>query len=336
MDINVKRIVFAAQNTVKCSTDRLHFDVPEYGALIETRYSCISAGTELAKLTGKQAFRYPSEIGNRAVGRVLEVGRSCSRFQPGDLVFAHTPHASVAETNGLLAHLPNKLDRPEAALIGLASVAITGVRVAQPELGDTAVVLGAGLVGQFAAQLLAIDGVRVILVDPVKERLDIARKCGIKHVIDAGDRLAADKVLDLTDGAGAEHILDCSGVPSVIASAPAMARKGGQIVLMGSPRGLFEMDLTGFLNAFHIDRPHGDLTLRGAHEWKIPLYPTEGLKHSQERNIALIADLIEDGRLKVAPLLSRTFLPERAQDAYEALANCPETVLGAVFDWTGS
>ncbi|MDR3708464.1 MAG: zinc-binding alcohol dehydrogenase [Capsulimonadaceae bacterium] len=335
MERTIKKIIFAARNTVACTSEKANIDPPANGALVETRYSCISAGTELAKLTGKQSFPYPAGIGNRAIGRVIAAGSACSRVKSGDLVFAHAAHASVAATDGLVVRLPDELDQPETALIGMASVAMTGVRVARPEIGDRAVVLGAGPVGQLAAQLLALDGARVIMIDPVKERLGVARRCGILHVIDSSEGDAAERVLDLTDGEGAEHILDCTGLQSVIVSAPPMARKGGQIVLVGSPRGEYQTDVTDFLNAFHLDRAHGDLTLRGAHEWKIPIYPVAGLKHSQERNVQTIVQLICEKRLKLSPLLSKTFSPDDAQAAYDALAQSPSAILGAVFDWSG-
>lgn len=335
MEHIIKRVVFSSERQVQCETVRANLAPADDGVIVETRYSCISAGTELAKLTGKQSFRFPSGIGNRAVGRVVEAGAHCSRARPGDLVFAHTPHCSLAASNGLFVRLPDDLDRPEGALIGLASVAMTGVRVACPDLGDTAVVLGAGLVGQFTAQLLAINGMRVIIVDQVAQRLEIARGFGVETLLDARDGSMAGNLLRMTSGAGADHVFDCTGDPGAIVAAPALARRGGKIIMVGSPRGAFCADITGFLNAFHLDGPHGDLTLCGAHEWKIPLWQTDSCKHSQERNIRVIARLALDGRLKLAPLLSRVFKPEDAAECYGALSSGHPALLGVVFDWRG-
>jgi threonine dehydrogenase-like Zn-dependent dehydrogenase len=325
MKTNLKSIQFTGLSQAKCESQTVDLSPPPGGALIRTRYSCISAGTELAKLMGRQQFSFPAGIGNRAIGRVEETGPQCQHVKAGDLVFAHTAHASQAATDGLLVKLPDELDTPETALIGMASVAITGVRVAQPELGDTAVVLGAGLVGQLLAQLLAIDGVRPILVDGIAGRLEVARSCGIENTADPAGASLCDC---------ADIVFDCTGVPEAIIDAPKYARKGAQIVLVGSPRGSVMVDPTAFLNYFHLDKPHGDLTLRGAHEWKIPLWPTAGVKHSQAHNIEILAELIRCGRLKLRPLLSGVFAPEKAQAAYDALACSPQTTLGAVFDWT--
>ncbi len=334
MHATVTSIVFAAPHEVICRREPVALSAPPQGAIIQTHYSCISAGTELAKLTCSQAFQFPGIIGNRAMGRVVEVGPSCDTARVGDLVFAHTPHASHAATSGLLVKLPEELDCPEAALIGMASVAMTGLRVAQPELADTAVVLGAGLVGQLTAQLLMIAGVRPVLIDRVPARLNIARSCGITDTInaDAGD--ARQQVLEITCGHGAEHVFECTGVPRVAMEAPHYACQSGQIILVGSPRGACETDVTEFLNHFHLHRPHGDLTLRGAHEWKIPLRPVLGLKHSQTRNIQILAELIRRDQLKCRPLLSKVLAPEQASEAYAALVDSPQSLLGVVFDWT--
>ena len=130
-----------------------------------------------------------------------------------------------------------------------------------------------------------------------------------------------DAVLSLTRGEGAEFVLDCTGSPAAIAGAPAFARKGGKIVLVGSPRGEFNADFTEFLNAFHLDRSHGDLTLQGAHEWKIPLMRHPAVKHSQVRNIELIAGLMETGQLKLAQLLTDVFTPGEAPKSIRTAAN---------------
>src|SRR5947207_567573 len=81
---------------------------------------------------------------------------------------------------------------------------------------------------------------------------------------------ARARVLEQTRGAGAEAVIECTGNPRVALEAAAYARTGGKIVLAGSPRAACETDLTLFLNHFHLHHAHGDLTLQGAHEWKIP------------------------------------------------------------------
>jgi len=330
--MRTRHIAFTGLNEVVCETVEQELNAPESGALVQLSYTCISAGTEIAKLTGLQPGTFPfGPFGNRAVGRVVEAGSKRDDLQPGDFVFCHGPHASHAALPGLVVKLPDALDRPEMAMIGMAMVAITGLRVAQPELGDSAVVIGGGLVGQFAAQLLQLAGVKALLVDPVAGRLAIARQCGVEHAVEADG--AVEQVMALTGGQGADYILECTGVPAVVEGAVQFAGRCAQLIMIGSPRGELQTDLTAFLNHFHLWRPQGDLTLKGAHEWKIPLYPELGGKHSMARNAHILADLILADKLKIKPLLTGVFKPEDGAGAYERLKNEKELHLGTVFDW---
>ena len=155
--MRTRHIAFTGLNEVVCETVEQELTAPESGALVQLSYTCISAGTEIAKLTGLQPGNFPvGPLGNRAVGRVIEAGAKRDDLQPGDFVFCHGPHASHAALPGLVVKLPDALDRPEMAMLGMAMGAFTGLRVAQPELGDSAVVIGGGLVGQFAAQLMQL------------------------------------------------------------------------------------------------------------------------------------------------------------------------------------
>ena len=200
--------MFSGVGQVTTEETRQSFDLGPRDVLIETHYSCISAGTELAKLSGLQAIDFPAHIGNRAVGRILEVGSEVASVRQGNLVYSHLHHTSHSLGARLVCPLPDELDRPAAATLGLALVAMTGVQTAGAELGDTAVVVGAGLVGQFAAQLLERSGVRTILVDLAAGRLAVARGCGITHTVDASAEDSVAVVTELTGGEGADVVLD--------------------------------------------------------------------------------------------------------------------------------
>jgi threonine dehydrogenase-like Zn-dependent dehydrogenase len=334
MNTEVKSVFIDAQHSAVCSTRAEDLVPPPDGIVIETKYSCISAGTETFSFTGLDAREYPRPVGVRAIGRVLETGPDCAKLQPGDLVFSHTPHASHAVGRLLVAKLPDDLERPETAMIGMASVALCGIRVAAPEIGDRAVVTGAGLVGQFVAQLLQLSGVQPILIDRVEQRLEIARTCGIKDTVNAGREDAAQAVTELTGGRGAEHVFECTGAPAVVEQAIAYCAQSGKFIQVGSPRGEHQADLTAFVNHAHIWCAHGDVTIMGAHEWKIPIYPTHGVKHSQLRNMHLLGELYQSERLKLGPLLTTLCKPEDCQQAFEGLVNDKENHLGVVFDWT--
>lgn len=333
MKANVRSIVFAEKNQAVCESAEQVIEPDAAGVVLETHYSCISAGTEIAKLTGLQPFPYPSGLGNRAIGRVVETGPECRDFAVGDLVFSHIYHVSHAKGARLVAKLPDELDRPETALVGMASVAITGLRQVNTRIGDTAVVTGAGLVGNFAAQLLELSGVTTVIVDRVGGRLEKARECGVSHAVDFSREDPVKLVMDLTAGKGADYLLECTGSPQALEGAPDYLDRGGTIVMVGSPRGEYQTDLVPFINRFHLHRPHGDLTLVGAHEWKLPLSSDGHAKVTMQKNMQTIARLIQTGKLKIRELLSEVYKPEEAPQAYASLTENMDDALGVVFDW---
>jgi threonine dehydrogenase-like Zn-dependent dehydrogenase len=121
-------------------------------------------------------------------------------------------------------------------------------------------------------------------------------------------------------------------VPAVVRSLPGMLARRGHMVMVGSPRGE-SGDMTPFLNHFHLWQTHGDLTLTGAHEWKIPPYPTPFVKHSMARNLGILCRLMIEEKLLLKPL-TQVFRPSHAAEAYQKLEAEKNTTLGVVFDWT--
>ena len=330
MNFQRKSVIFSGLRQVEFKEEPVDLSPSETGILFKTSYSCISTGTELAKLTGLQKVEFPLCLGNRAVGRVIDPGQT--DLKEGSLILAHAAHTSVLAYDGFYAPLPEDADCPEAALLGMAMVSLVGVQQAPVQVGDFAVVTGAGLVGNLAAQLLELSGARVILVDQVAERLKIAAACGISHTV-TGTPLEISRRVEEITGAGAQIGLECTGVPAAIRDLPALMARRGHVVLVGSPRG-DGGDMTPFLNHFHLWQPHGDLTLVGAHEWKTPPHPTPFVKHSMTRNVRILADLMLTKRLLLKPLLSHVFHPRNAAEAYRCLDAEKQGTLGVVFDWT--
>ncbi len=331
--MSIGQVLFPAVNEVAFRQSERDFELGPTDVLLETEYSAISAGTELAKLTGLQTVAYPHLPGSRAVGRVLNLGPQVQGFAVGDRVFSHTPHAARTLANRFCVPVPDELDGPSAALLGLALVAFTAVRQARPELGDRAVVLGLGVVGIFCAQLLQLSGAEVIGVDRIEQRLEIARRCGIEHTVHAEQADVREAVLELTGGAGAEYVVECTGVPALAETAVRLAARQGEVILLGSPRGEYRTDVTPLLSAIHLWRPHGSLTVKGAHEWRYPLYADGFAKHSMERNAAIVCRLMLEGRLRTRELITHVLPPENAPEAYAGLQHHPEQYLGVVFDW---
>jgi 2-desacetyl-2-hydroxyethyl bacteriochlorophyllide A dehydrogenase len=337
MKINVRRIVFDADHRVRCETIEQQFTLGPDDVLLETEYSVASAGTELAKLSGLQKVDYPFVPGNRAVGRVIAVGDGVKDVKIGDRIFSHTVHASHTLAHRLRAPVPAEVVPQQAAFVGMALVAMTAVRVGQVELGDRAAVIGLGLVGNLSAQLLQLAGAEVIGIDLVEGRLATARTCGVQELINARQQETLEEVMKATNKRGVDVVVEASGVPESAELAASLTGYQGEgiVVLLGSPRKDYEANLTPLLNRVHLWR-NGCVTFRGAHEWRYPLNQTPFTKHSMERNAQILFRLMAQGALKIDPLISHTFQPEEAAQAYDALAHSPQAYTGVLFDWTKS
>jgi len=333
--MKVSRICFPRPREVVFETAEQEFKLGPNDVLIRTLYSVVSAGTELAKFTGLQKVDYPFVPGNRAVGEVIEVGPEVKDVSPGDRVFSHTHHMSHDRAVRFRIRVPDDVELRHAPLVGLGLVAITALRVGRPELGDWAVVIGMGVIGNLCAQLLRCAGLEVVAVDAIPERLETARRCGLPHTVNPKEQDAVARVMELTRGRGAEYVVEATGNPAAVQLACSVNAKGGEVVLLGSPRGEHRTDVVPLLQQVHLWRDHGSISLKGAHEWRYPLHPDGFTKHSMQRNAEILFRMMADGRLKVGELISHVLRPGQAQEAFEGLLSHKEKYLGVVFDWTG-
>lgn len=332
--MKIKTIYFPEPNKVLCEEEEKDISLGTKDIAIRAEYSIISAGTELAKLTGLQKVDYPFVPGNRGIGRVEEVGKEVVSVAPGDRVFSHIPHANYTPASPLCVKIPPNLDGKIAVSVGMATVAMTAIRVSEVELGDWALVTGLGIVGNLCAQLLTLSGAKVIGADPIQFRRDTAMACGVREVIDPSTENTADAVMELTEGRGAELAVETSGIPAVVETAANAVGRLGEVILLGSPRGEYKSNLTDLLNRIHLSQ--GSITFKGAHEWRYPLYRDRFSKHSIERNAEILFQLMIDGKLNIEKPITHYLPPEEAEMAYEGLLNNKDQYLGVVFDWRNS
>lgn len=301
----------------------------------EVRYrtlvSLVSPGTEVAKFTGLQVIDYPWVPGYAAIGEVIDWGDGVTGLAPGGRIFTYGPHASYACSTVLWAPVPDEVPTEHAPFVRLASVALTAVRVSSVELGDAVAVLGLGLVGNFAAQLFQLAGAEVFGVEPSARRREVAVRCGIRQVVDTADDGGVAEVRRLSGG-GVQCTVEAVGHPPLVDAACAMTAPRGEVIWVGSPRGSWVTDATEILNRVHLWQ-HGCLTFKGAHEWRIPVRPAEGAKHSLQSHAEYLLRLLAAQRLAVSPLLTHALPPDRCQEAYEGLRDHKEEYLGVLFDW---
>jgi len=341
-----KRIVMPAKRSVTLEDFALDDTLAPNQILLKTHYSLISPGTEGAGYTGLESgTRFPHGSGYTAIGEVLKVGENVTKCVAGDLAFCYSPHASIAKTeavllafkggsgNGQIERSALTVDEKLVPFVRMATVAMTSVRVASAEFGDTVAIIGLGLVGNSASQLFSLAGMKVIGIERVPKRLEIARRCGIQHLINPDEEDVLARIMALTDGEKAEVTVEAIGNPRLVETAYQLTRTKGEVILLGSPRGEFITDATAILNYSH-SIGLGAITLKSAHEWVYPTMHTGESKHSFERNSRLVYELISEGKFKVEELLTHVIHPEDAQSAYDGLTDRKDEYLGVIMDWT--
>ena len=310
-----------------------------HDVLVRTDYSLISAATELACLSGTQTwFPFPGTPGYAAVGEIVDVGAEITAVAPGDKVHYWGGHKQftvidTARPQQICLKLPEGLPLPLAPFTRMAIIAMTALRVSNIELGDAVGVVGLGTVGNLAAQLARLQGGRVIGLDLNSGRLELARDCGIPYALAVNPATVKDDVGALTNGQGVTTLIEATGVPAALPDALPIVGRYGEVILLGTPRGVFQTDLTGVLDYIHL-HGHGNVTFKGAHEWRYPVARDPFVKHSMERNSEIAMALISSGDLQVTHLHTHTLSPYEAERAYRGLQREKETYVGVVFDWT--
>jgi 2-desacetyl-2-hydroxyethyl bacteriochlorophyllide A dehydrogenase len=330
----MQQIIFNSPGKVSVRQIEDHFELMEDDILLETEFSIVSAGTELAILSGGESWAtLPYVPGYGSVGIVAETGNKVRNIYPGDRVFTYGKHASHSLAKTVAMPVPKNLNSKRAVFLRMAAVSITSLRCSQAELGDYVTVFGMGLVGNLAAQLFSLSGCEVIAVDRSKSRLEKARKCGIRYTIDASPDIK-EEVHQITGGEMCRTVVDATGIPAVAVNAADYACAGGELILLGSPRGRYETDITPFLNKSHL-WSRGCITIKGAHEWRYPIRKDKHrfFKHSIERNLEQLITLISDGRLYVDELLTHEVSPGECYVIYDGIKNNQDDYLGVVFNW---
>jgi len=333
--IDAKRVLFVEPNVVRLEGFEFDPTPADNGVVIRTSATIVSAGTELACLAGTEDWAsLPFTPGYGAVGQVIAIGKDVRAFKVGDLVFTHSNHASHAKGEVVTVKVPDGLDPVHAVFARMASVAITALRVGSAELGDKVAVIGLGSVGNLASQLLTLSGCDVMGIDLVHRRLEVARECGIGTTLNPNEGNPIEAVKGWTDGKGCEVVVEASGNPKATLLATELASRRGEVILLGSPRRQLQGNVTDLLRRIHLWE-YGCITLKGAHEWRLPIHEDPGgfTKHSIERNTRIILRLISEGKLKVSPLLTHKLPPERCAEAYRGLLENPDKYIGVVFNW---
>jgi predicted dehydrogenase/threonine dehydrogenase-like Zn-dependent dehydrogenase len=268
----------------------------------------------------------PLALGYCNVGRVAEVGAGVTGFAVGDRVVSNGRHAEVVcVPQNLCARIPDAVSDEQAAFTVLGAIALQGIRLAQPTLGECVVVTGLGLIGLLAVQLLRAQGCRVMGIDLDAQKLALARQFGAETVVNPGvgeDVLAAAQAFSRGRGVDAVLITASTRSSEPVSQAARMCRKRGRIVLVGvtglelSRADFYEKELS-----FQVSCSYGPGRYDPAYEEGGQDYPVGFVRWTEQRNFEAVLDMMAAGRLDVAPLASHRFALSQAVQAYELLAS---------------
>lgn len=345
--------------------------------LVQVHSSVISAGTEAASLAGggsllRQALRRPDLVqrtlkyaaqqgvaaavalvqgasenwfptGYSAAGTIVEVGAGITGLAIGDRVacagagFAnHAEFISVPQN--LCVKIAAQVSFQQAAFTTLGAVALHAVRRAEPTLGETIVVIGSGLIGLLAAQLLRNNGCHVICTDLAPERLALASSFGAT-ALQAADGDLVRRVHALTDGLGADAVMLCAGSKSsqLVNQAFEMCRERGRVVVVGA----VGLDLER--NAMYrkeidlrISRSYGPGRYDSEYEEQGATYPVGYVRWTETRNLQMIVDLLAAGTLDVQPLVSAEYAVSDAAVAYRRITSGDAAAVGVLLSYPQS
>ncbi|GAB3927668.1 bi-domain-containing oxidoreductase [Kribbella albertanoniae] len=349
------------------------------GVLVRSLYSLISTGTELMKvgeaklsLVGKAKAR-PDQVkkvldtvaqqglrstyqkvmnkldsytplGYSLCGVVVEVGAGAEEFSVGQLVAAAgNEFALHAEYNwvpvNLCVPVPDGVPAEQAAFSTVGAIAMQGVRQAEVQLGETAVVIGLGLVGQLCVRLLVAAGVRVFGIDTVEDRCRMAEKAGAlacSSPDEAGVASLERSLLEASNGLGADHILLAAGGNSngPVETAARLARDRARVVDIGKTK----LDLPW--NAYYdkeldvrFSRSYGPGRYDDRYELQGIDYPAGYVRWTERRNLECFVDLIAREQIDIQSLIAGTFPIADATDAYAKLSSGSLPGVGFLFEY---
>jgi|Deesub1362A_J573_1020465.scaffolds.fasta_scaffold02590_2 predicted dehydrogenase/threonine dehydrogenase-like Zn-dependent dehydrogenase len=340
--------------------------------LVRVFHSCISRGTELAGLEAsgqplwRRALEHPEQvrqllaavgregvrrtaslirgvleagtpIGYSLAGEVLEVGPGVEDILPGQMVAcagaqcAH--HAEIVSVpRNLLVPVPQGLDTEAASTVALGAIALQGLRRLEPTLGETFLVLGLGLLGLLAAQMLKAQGCRVLAWDPLPGRRELLCGLGMEASLLRDQEPLAEQTARCSGGVGVDGVLITASTPSheVVSQAFRCCRAKGRVVLVGDVGlNLKRADFYAKELDFRISCSYGPGRYDPRYEEQGQDYPLPYVRWTENRNMAHYLDMLAGGEVRLEGLLGESYPLQQAAEAYRALqaAEAPPLVL---------
>jgi len=313
-------------------------EVPEPGPkelTIQTLVTLMSIGTEVICYRGESDpgthwhgwVKYPFYPGYSCVGQVIKMGEEVTDFSEGDRIYCSSSHRQLtnipAEASNLVK-VSDEISDAEAAWCTLATITQTGVRQAEPVMGDTAAVIGLGPLGQLITQYLRVMGLReVLVIDQIQARLDIALKHGATAAFCGSAADAEEFVLKHTDGMLADIVFDVTGYYAVFPMVLPLARRFGKVILQGDSPHPSKQHLTH-------DVLTRQLQVIGTHNQNLP---PQYAHWTTKRQAELFLLYVQRKQMQVANLITHRFAPAQAAEVYARLERERGSAVGVIFDW---
>ncbi len=335
--MNNKRIVFTSIG----KAEFLDAPVREVGVdevQVKIYTSTISSGTERANLMGSKTVSwrtpeakeavFPRYAGYSSAGVVLKVGENVKDISVGDRVALRwSTHTHIQNINKSLVTKIGDIDFRDAALFHISIFPLAAIRKCRLEIGESAIVMGMGVLGLCAIPLLKVAGaVPIIAVDPDPIKREKALKCGADYALDPFDKDFSKTAKRLTNG-GANVGIEVTGIGAGLDGILDCMARFGRVALLGCTRS----------NDFSIDyyrKVHGPgITLVGAHTDARPQTDSSNGFWTQQDDMEAVKKLHEMGRIKLSNMVDETYSPEKATEIYNRL--CDNKTFPIVqFDWS--
>ena len=343
-------LVKNVSSLVSAGTEKLMIDLAQKGLLGKARARPDLVKQVINKIksdglmeTYRQAMGRldtPVPLGYSCAGRVEQVGRNADDFQKGDGVACfgggYASHAEVVYVpENLAVRVPDGVSYEEGAFVALGAIALHAVRCADVSLGENVAVIGLGLLGLLAVQLLNASGCNVFGIDLKEDRVELAQRLGAKEDMSSGENVS-DQIHRLTDGNGADSVIIFASTESnqPIQRAAEIARERASIIVPGMvgldiPRNIFyekELNLV-------ISRSTGPGVYDPAYEEKGQDYPISYVRWTERRNMRQFLELVADGKVRLHELITHRFSIERATEAYKMIMENTEPYIGVLLNY---
>lgn len=277
----------------------------------------------------------PLPLGYSNVGVVIDIGKNVEGFSIGDRVVSNGSHAEIVNiSKNLVAKIPDNVDDETAVFTVLGSIALEGIRLLSPALGEYIAVIGLGLIGQLTVQLLVATGCKVLGIDIDESRVKLAESFGAEGIVLKNGISPVEGALAFSKGRGVDGVIITASTKSSepIEYSADMCRKRGKIILVGVtkidiPRDKFyKKELS-----FQVSCSYGPGRYDRLYEEKGIDYPFEYVRWTAKRNFEAVLDMMAMGKINVKPLITHIFSFNDAVKAYEVVLK--EKPLGVILQY---